>query len=92
MVAAGEASWRLIAANGNTPQESLIAVFLVVDGNLYKGHSRAIGRNLRIANPIELKKVFFSDRTLLRKSQECDAKTKKYCGQPETTVHGSSFK
>jgi len=66
MLAVRHAAGSFAAARPHAPDGSVIAVFLFVDRDLYKSNARSIGRDLRIADPVELKNIFLGDRALLR--------------------------
>src|SRR5215472_15606122 len=66
MLAVSHAPGLLVAAQRNTPDCRVIAGLFIVDRNLHEGHAFAIGRDLRIADPVELEDIFLSDGTFLR--------------------------
>jgi len=65
------ATTQLVCLTGrgrNGPDGSVVAVLLFIDGDAHKSDARAIGRNLRIADPVKGEEIFFSDVSLLRGS------------------------
>src|SRR5437016_12520281 len=90
MAAIADARGLFIAADRNTPNGGIVAILFVIDGDLDKGHTRSVRRNLGIANPVELKQVFLSDRTLLGKPKKRDKHAKTCWDQSKATAHGSS--
>src|ERR1700704_1359055 len=56
---------RLTPCDRHRPNRSVITFFFLVDRDPYERHTRAIRRNLRIANPDEIEQIFFSDGALL---------------------------
>ncbi len=63
-LAAGERLQRA-AGGGDAPDGGVVAVLLLVDGDPDKRDARAVGRNLRVADPDELEEIFFCDGALL---------------------------
>jgi hypothetical protein len=65
MFAVSHAPWLLAFTHGDAPDRGVIAGLLFIHTDFDKRYARAIWRNLRIANPVELEDVFLSDGTLL---------------------------
>src|ERR1700756_3811480 len=93
MLAVGHAARLFVAASPDAPDGSVISIFLVVDRDLYEGHARSVGRDLRIADPVELEDVFLGDRTLLRlgKGRNRGGKTQRDDKNTASTRHGGSL-
>jgi len=52
------------ACGRNHPQHGVVIVFLLVDRDAHKHHVRAVGRGLRVANPLKAEDVFVADKPL----------------------------
>src|SRR5262249_58763073 len=81
----------LIAARRDRPDRCVIASLLLIHTDLDENHLRSIGRNLRIADPVELEEVLLGDRTLLSKcrARECD-QTEQYMDCTKAREHVGS--
>src|SRR5215470_6380129 len=92
MLAVGHAPRRVIPFCRYAPDRRVVSVLLVVDRDLHKGHARTVGRDLRIADPVELKDVFVGDRTLLRLGKSGNRRgTDGGDDEQAETMHGGSF-
>ena len=60
---------RLARSGGDGPDRGAVAVFLCVEGDADKGDARAVGRNLRVADPNQVEEILFSDVAFLRKGR-----------------------
>src|SRR5260221_9882771 len=94
MLAIGHAARRFVATHGDAPDRGVIAGLLLVHGYPDEGHARAVRRNLRIPDPVELEDVFLSDGTFLRLRKGGNRRSQAKCDGNTTdqTTHGSSFK
>ena len=68
MFAVGHAARLFVAARPDAPDGSVVSGLLLVHRDFDEGHARTVGRNLRIADPVELENIFLGDRTFLRLS------------------------
>src|SRR5262249_50931954 len=66
VIALCELTWRFAARHRQRPNGSVIAFFLLVNGDAHKCNARAIRRHLRITDPDEIPKIFLSDGPLFR--------------------------
>src|ERR1051325_12069634 len=58
---------RLVATAGRDhPDRGVVALLLLLDGPPHKRDARSVRRNLRVADPDKVPKVFFGDSALLR--------------------------
>src|SRR5262249_14877351 len=93
VLAVGHAARLLVAARAHAPDGGVISGPLFVHRHFYKRHPRAVRRNLRIANPVEVEDVFFGDRALLRLGKGGDGPNKTQRNDKNTagTRHGDSL-
>src|SRR5207244_2140921 len=64
------------------PDRRVVAIFLVVDSDFNEGHARAVCRQLRIGDPVEVEQVLFGNVSLLSQDwisddYECNEDKKK---------------
>src|ERR1044072_3687350 len=63
---------RFAGIGGDGPDGGVVTVLLVVHGNAHESDMRAIGRDLRIADPDEVEEILFSDISLLGQCRRSD--------------------
>src|SRR5947209_2091853 len=87
VITIGHAVGLLVTMQRHAPDGSVVTIFLVVDRHLDESYTGTIRRNLRIANPVELEKIFLGHRPLLRKRRKPKTNKKNNGRQPYTTMH-----